>query len=308
MLIELKKIDIRRRGKMIKEGSFQKTITKAINYSGTALHSGKEVSIKCLPAKADRGIVFRRVDLPGSPEIKADPLNVVSTRRCTSIGLSTNEEARVHTIEHMMSALWAMGVDNAIIEIDNAETPVGDGSALPFIDLIKQATTRELAVPRMIWQIEEPVSVKKGDMYMVALPYDGFKISYTLHYDHPVIGSQFREFDMGRDSFIDDFAPARTFGFEREIETLHRRGLALGGSLENAVLIGEEGTVNPLRFSDEFARHKVLDVVGDMALNGYIRGHIISVKSGHYLHVELAKEIKKRFVIEEEVEVSNDVY
>ncbi len=136
---------------------------------------------------------------------------------------------------------------------------------------------------------------------MTILPYDGFKITYTLDYDHPVIGTQFFEFDMDEDSFIDDIAKARTFGFAREVKILHNKGLALGGSLDNAVLIGDDETVNPLRYPDEFVRHKILDLIGDMALNGFIRGHIITVRSGHSLHVELAQEINKK-LREEEVD------
>lgn len=275
------------------EGDFQQTIARPIKFSGIALHTGQEVEIKCLPAEANRGVIFRRVDLKDKPEIKADPVNVVSTRRCTSLGLSGEEESsRVHTVEHLMAAIWAMGIDNLLIEINNAETPVGDGSALPFIELIKKVGVKKLEVKREIKEIREPLWARKNDMYIVILPYEGFKISYTLDYDHPVIGTLFFEYDSAVHSFIDEIAPARTFGFEKEVEALHRRGLALGGSLDNAVLIGDEETVNPLRFPDEFVRHKVLDVIGDMALNGFLKGHIMAVKSGHYLHVELAKLIK----------------
>jgi UDP-3-O-[3-hydroxymyristoyl] N-acetylglucosamine deacetylase len=274
------------------EKMFQKTLVSEIDYSGIALHSGKDVNIKCLPAEADSGIVFRRIDLPDRPEIKADALKVVSTRRCTSIGLPDDDALKVHTIEHLMAAIWAMKIDNMIIEIDNAETPVGDGSALAFIELFRKAGISELKQPRKIRKIRKPLWAKKGKMYLVILPYAGFKISYTLDYDHPVIGTQFFEFDQAEDSFIDEIAPARTFGFAREVEALHRKGLALGGSLGNAVLVDDEKTVNSLRFPDEFVRHKILDVTGDMALNGFIQGHIIAVRSGHFLHVELAKKIR----------------
>lgn len=284
---------------MYKEGEFQRTIIKPVQYSGIALHTGKEVNISCLPAEADAGVIFRRIDLPGKPEIKATPWQVVSTKRCTSIGLGTEEEPQIHTVEHIMAALWAMEIDNIIIEIDGPETPVADGSALPFIKLFKEAGIKELKSRRKIWVIEEPVWVRRSHMYMVILPYDGFKISYTLDYNHPVIGTQFYEFDKEKDSFVDEIAPARTFGFKKEVEALHRRGLALGGSLDNAVLIGEESTVNPLRFPDEFVRHKILDVAGDMALNGFINGHIITVRSGHSLHVELAQQINLKLIKQE---------
>ena len=269
--------------------NFQQTINKPVEYTGIALHSGKKTKIKMLPGKTDSGIVFRRVDLPGNPEIKSTPDQVISTRRCTSIGLEENTV--VHTVEHIMAACWALQIDNLIIEINGPETPVGDGSSYPFVKLLQQAGYKKQSQKRKVYSVDNSIWVRQGKMYMTVLPYDGLKVSYTLDYDHPVIGTQFFEFDSKKDSFIDELARARTFGFEKEVEALHRRGLALGGSLENAVLIGEEDTVNTLRFPDEFVRHKVLDVIGDMALNGFIRGHIVTVKSGHSLHVELAREI-----------------
>ena len=287
------------------QGNSQKTIAGAIEYTGIALHSGKDVNIRCLPAEADQGVIFRRIDLPGSPEIKAEAESVVSTRRCTSIGLPETE-VEVYTIEHIMSALWSLGIGNIIIEIDSAETPVGDGSALPFVKLFQAAGIRVLNAPRRVWKVKQTLWVKKRDMSMVLLPFSGFKVSYTLHYDHPVIGSRFFEFDQDYNSYLQEIAPARTFGFEREREVLHRRGLALGGSADNAVIIGDEATINPLRFPDEFVRHKILDVIGDMALNGFIAGHIIAIKSGHYLHVGLARKIKKEIVAGGEL--AYDVY
>lgn len=274
----------------------QKTIGSSVEYSGIALHTGNDVKMRCLPAEANTGIIFRRIDIDESAEIKAEPFNVISTKRCTSIGFVENNQIAVHTIEHLMAALWATDIDNIIIEIDNAETPVGDGSALPYIQLVKDAGVVELSEPRIMSKIEKSIWVRKDDMYLTILPYEGFKVSYTLVYDHPVIGTQFYEYDRGNNDFLSDIAPARTFGFEREVEVLHRRGLALGGSLGNAVLIGDEKTVNPLRFKDEFVRHKILDITGDMFLNGYIFGHIIAVRSGHYLHVELAKKIYEEIV------------
>ena len=270
----------------------QKTIKNKVEYSGTALHSGEESNIKLIPAEADTGIVFRRIDIDGSPEIKADPWNVVSTKRCTSIG-EREKKVEIHTIEHIMAAIWALEIDNLIIEIDGPETPVGDGSSYPFVKIMQKAGSKELTQKRKIWTVKDPIWLRRGKMYMTLLPYDGFKISYTLDYNNEVLGTQFREFDLKKDSFIDEISRARTFGFEKEIEALHKRGLALGGSLENAVLIGEKETVNEVRYKDEFVRHKILDVIGDMALNGFIKGHIVTVRSGHSLHVELAQEISK---------------
>lgn len=278
---------------MEREGKLQKTIASSIEYAGTALHSGEVVQIKCLPAAANQGIIFRRLDLKQQVEIKVEPSKVVSTRRCTSIGIEGDDATYIHTIEHLMAALWAMEIDNIIIEIDGSEPPVGDGSALPFIEMLKKVGLRKLSLPRKTFVIQKPLWVRKDDMYIVVLPYNGFKVSYTLDYDHPVIGTQFFEFEKSRSDFIKEIAPARTYGFEKEVKALHRMGLALGGSLENAVLIGEDKIINSLRFPDEIVRHKVLDVVGDMALNGYIDGHIIAVKSGHALHVKLAQAIKR---------------
>lgn len=284
---------------MYKEGDLQQTILNPIQHSGIALHTGHEVNIKCLPAEANTGIVFRRIDLPSKPEIKVNPWQVVSTRRCTSIGVDGSDSPGVHTVEHMMAALWALQIDNLVIEIDGPETPVGDGSAYPFIELLEEVGVKELSTPRLVGVVEEPIWVRKGNAYMIVLPYQGFKISYTLDYDHPVLGTQFFEFDSIESSFIEEIARARTFGFKREVETLHKKGLALGGSLDNAVLIGEESTINSLRYSDEFVRHKVLDVIGDMTLNGFIAGHIIAVRSGHSLHVKLARKINKKLGVGE---------
>lgn len=289
---------LERMSALYRKGRSQQTIIKPVTFSGITLHTGHEVTIKCLPAECDRGIVFRRVDLPSEPEIEANPWQVVSTKRCTSIGLDGDDGPCVHTIEHLMACLWALEIDNLIVEIDGPEMPVADGSSYPFIQLLQEAGVREQSRPRNQWVIEKPVWIRRGQMYMTVLPYDGFKISYTLDYDHPVIGTCFREFDREENSFIEEIARARTFGFKREVDTLHRKGLALGGSLDNAVLIGEESTINPLRYQDEFVRHKILDVIGDMALNGFVLGHIITIRSGHSLHVELAKEINKKLIQE----------
>ncbi len=278
---------------MYKQSGVQQTIASSFKYSGIGIHSGNEVTIKCLPAKANTGIIFKRIDLPGQPEIKATPTRVVSTRRCTGIGLGDEGDPAVYTIEHMMAALWAHGIDNIIVEIDNKETPAGDGSALPFYRLLNEADNKKLNADRKLFIIEEPVFLRRGQMYIVALPYEGFKVSYTLDYDHQVIGTQFFEFDMAENSFADEIAGARTFGFQKEIEALQRRGLAQGGSLDNAVLIAEDKTVNKLRYADEFVRHKILDVIGDMSLNGFIKAHIIAVRSGHSLHIGLARKLRK---------------
>ncbi len=273
------------------EGGKQKTIRCPVEFAGIGLHTGEEVRVQFLTAGVNTGIVFRRIDLPGKPEIAARVENVVSTERCTTIGLDTDRRVVVKTVEHIMAACWALDIDNLVIEIDGPETPVADGSSREFMAVLWEAGSRELEDKRRILTVEEPLWVREDRSYMVILPYPGFRISYTLDYKHPVLRSQFLEYDRDHDSFAEKIAGARTFGFSRELALLQKKGLARGGSLENAVLVTEDSTENPLRYQDEFVRHKILDVTGDMALNGFIAGHIIAVRTGHKLHVELAKKL-----------------
>ena len=282
---------------LLKKKGLQQTIKSSIEYNGIALHSGDEVNLIFKPAPADTGIIFRRVDLPSCPEIKADPASVISTRRCTSIGScqdNTENPPCIYTIEHIMAAVWSLEIDNLIIEVNNSEAPIADGSAVPFIKILEQAGIKRVSAPREVWVIKNPLWVREDEAQIVILPYDGFKVSYTLQYEHPAVGTQYFEFDNNKDSFVNKIAKARTFGFKRELDTLQENGLALGGNLDNAVLIGDENIVNSLRYSNEFVRHKILDIVGDMALNGFVEGHIMSIKSGHSLHVALARKIGQK--------------
>mgnify|MGYP006292696617 CR=1 FL=1 len=273
---------------MFREDRLQQTIAEEVNFAGIGLHSGNEVNATFKPAQADTGVVFRRVDLASEPEIKADPVSVTSTKRCTSIG---RDNVNVHTVEHILASLWALKIDNIIVELDSEETPVADGSVRPFMETLSAVGTEKLDRKSRVWLPGKPLWVEKENMSIVILPYDGYKVSYTLDFEHPVVGTQFFQYEINEESFADEIAGARTFGFEREVKALHKKGLALGGSLDNAVLIGDDSYVNPLRYPDELVRHKVLDVIGDMALNGFIEGHIICIRSGHSLHVELAKKI-----------------
>ncbi|RCW48242.1 UDP-3-O-[3-hydroxymyristoyl] N-acetylglucosamine deacetylase [Halanaerobium sp. MA284_MarDTE_T2] len=281
------------------EKNRQHTIKNEIDYKGIALHSGADAYIKIKEAPADSGIIFRRMDLQGKPYLKVKPSSVVDSRRCTTLGRKDKTDVRISTVEHLMAAIWASDLDNLMIEVDGPEIPVADGSAAPFFDLLQSAGKKEQKKNLFVFSIDRPLFARNGGSYITILPYDGFKISYTLDYDHPAVGTSFFEYDSKKDDFRDDLSRARTFGFEREIERLHKNGLALGGSLDNAVLIGNEKAINPMRFKNEFARHKVLDIVGDMALNGRIEGHIIAVKSGHSLHVELAALIREKMIEEE---------
>lgn len=277
----------------------QKTLKKNIKIKGTALHSGQEAEIKLKKAPVNTGIIFYRSDLDLNIKIPAEPKSVVNLIRNTTIGSHKNEEIKISTIEHLMAAIWGSGLDNLIIEVSGPEIPVIDGSAFPYYKKIRDTGLKIQSQKRNIYKIERPIYAREDDSYITILPYQGFKISYTLDYTHHLIGSSYFEYDFKENDFGADVAPARTFGFAKEVEKLHEQGLALGGSLENAVLIGDDQIINELRFENEFVRHKILDVIGDMFLNGRIKGHIIAVKSGHSLHVKLAAKIREQMNKEE---------
>lgn len=266
----------------------QQTIAEPISFTGIGLHTGKDVTIECLPAKEETGIVFRRVDLPEKPEIRATAGHIVSTQLCTSIGCPQGNWA-IHTIEHLMAAISMMGIDNLVIQIDSGEPPVTDGSARVFMELFSKAGIVEQSQPCQVTQITESIYVREKGATLVALPYDGFRVSYTLSYAHPVVGTQYVDLEITQETFVQEIASARTFGFEKDVEAMHKQGLALGGSLDNAVLIGTDAPINPLRYPDEFARHKVLDLIGDLAVNGRVQGHFIGIKSGHSLNAKLSQ-------------------
>jgi UDP-3-O-[3-hydroxymyristoyl] N-acetylglucosamine deacetylase len=281
------------------ENEVQQTLKKEIVVQGISLHSGKDAEIRLIPAAENTGIVFYRADLDKKIKISAEPASVVNLIRNTTIGSKEIKEAKISTIEHLMAAIWGSGIDNLEIEVSGPEIPVIDGSAFPYYQEMIKSCLKKQQAKRKVYQIEETIFAREEDSYIAILPYDGFKISYTLDYDHPVIGSSYFEFDAAKMNFAEEISKARTFGFAFEIEKLHEQGLALGGSLDNAILIEETKTVNSLRFENEFVRHKILDVVGDMFLNGRIRGHIMAVKSGHRLHVKLAEKIREKMLEEE---------
>ena len=270
----------------------QRTIKKSVEFSGITLHSGKEINLRFQPADVDQGVVFRRKDIEGKPEITAQPGSVVSTARCTILGRKYKQEMiYVKTVEHLMAACWGLKLDNLMVEVDGPEIPICDGSAFPFWKLLKEADFVEQTALRREVLVDRLFRVEQGDQYIICLPYDGFKVSYLLDFDHPVIGTQFYEFDEIKDSFYDELLFARTFGFLKEVEYLHKNGMALGGSLDNALLIGSDDVINQKRYHDEPVRHKILDLIGDMALNGFVKGHFICIRSGHKLNIELAGKI-----------------
>lgn len=268
--------------------SQQTTLAKTIAYTGIGLHSGKDVTITLQPAAADTGIVFVRTDLPGAPRVKATAANVTSTMRATTL---EDGAAKVFTVEHLLAVFLALGIDNCLIEITAAEPPVGDGSALPFVRLVEEAGIAALSAPCRYAPLPAAQATRCPDKFIVILPYDGLRISFTSVNPHPLIGIQYGDFEITADTFIREIAPARTIGFMHEVEALKAQGLALGGSLENAVVYDDDKILTPLRFPDELVRHKILDVLGDLALVGRIRGHVIAVKSSHALNTALAKQI-----------------
>jgi UDP-3-O-[3-hydroxymyristoyl] N-acetylglucosamine deacetylase len=264
----------------------QRTLRRSIACTGIGLHSGNKVALSLKPASADSGIRFRRLDL-GGLEVPATVRHVGGINHAT--GLS-RDAVRVDTVEHLLAAFVSLGVDNAVVELNSPEVPIMDGSAAPFIYLIQEAGLKQLAAARRYMKIVRPISLSRGDKRIALYPSDHFKITYSIAFDHPLLRHQSRTIRLSEESFIDEIAPARTFGFLEDVEMMRQQGLALGGSLENAVVISETGVLNnALRFDDEFVRHKILDVIGDMALVGHpLIGHLVAHRGGHALHTEFA--------------------
>lgn len=260
--------------------------------AGIGLHSGRKVTLTLRPAPVDYGIRFVRADLDGI-EIPAHVSHLSGLPQLQTV--LVRDRASVETVEHLLSALRSLGVDNAIIELDHPEVPIMDGSSAPWVYVIQDAGVREQTAPRRSMQMLRPIQVQQGDKRIALFPADRFKVSYTISFDHPMLRHQQKTLDLDEQIFIDQIAPARTFGFLKEVEMLRQRGLALGGSLENAVVLGETGVLNPLRFEDEFVRHKILDVIGDLALVGHpIIGHLVVHRGGHALHTALATELLRQ--------------
>jgi UDP-3-O-[3-hydroxymyristoyl] N-acetylglucosamine deacetylase/3-hydroxyacyl-[acyl-carrier-protein] dehydratase len=273
----------------------QRTIRNERSIKGKSLHTGEEVTLSIKPANVNEGYIFRRVDLFGKPEIKPISSNVTELVRSTTI---SNGNAKVHTIEHVLSALSGCGVDNAIIELDASEPPILDGSARPFVNLVLEAEPVDQDEERHYYELPEPLSVTSGNRSMIALPYDGFRITCTSADDR---GShvQHLSVDIDPETFVAQIAPARTFTVYEDIEELLKLGKIRGGSLDSAIVIKGDKILSkePLRFDDEFVRHKILDIVGDLALLGKpIRAHIIAVRPGHSLNSDLTKKILEKML------------
>jgi UDP-3-O-[3-hydroxymyristoyl] N-acetylglucosamine deacetylase len=247
------------------------------------------VRLTLRPAPADSGIRFVRSDL-GGLTIPATVAYVASRQYATALA---RDGATVETVEHLLAALATLGVDNAVVELDSPEVPIMDGSAAPFVYLVQEAGVKRLAAPRRYLKVRRPVALSQGDKQVRLYPSDHFKITYSISFDHPLLRYQSRTVSVTAEGFAEEIAPARTFGFLKDVETMRQRGLALGGSLDNAIVLSETGILNhTLRFEDEFVRHKILDAIGDLALVGYpIVGHLVAHRAGHALHTALAASL-----------------
>jgi UDP-3-O-[3-hydroxymyristoyl] N-acetylglucosamine deacetylase len=262
----------------------QKTISRPVSCQGVGLHSGQTVNLTIKPGLPNQGRIFVRTDLPGKPRISSIFQRVVDTSLATVLG---SDGAIVSTTEHLMAALTGLGIDNIIIEMDAYEVPIMDGSAVRFSDLIGKAGVLVQDSPKVFFVIKSPLEFCEGDKSVRLEPYNGFKISCTIDFNHPLIGHQAYTLDVTPDRFASEIAPARTFGFLHELDMMRNFGLAKGGSLDNAIVVDEDKILNEdgLRFEDEFVRHKILDCIGDFSLLGMpVCGHIQINKSGHALH------------------------
>ncbi|TBV69949.1 UDP-3-O-acyl-N-acetylglucosamine deacetylase [Pseudoxanthomonas winnipegensis] len=271
----------------------QRTLKNVIRATGVGLHSGNKVFMTLRPAAPNTGVVFRRVDLDPVVEIPGDASLVTETTLCT--GLSCGP-AKVQTVEHLMSALAGLGIDNIYVELSAAELPIMDGSASPFVFLLQSAGIVEQNVPKRFIRVTKPVEVRDGDKIARFEPYDGFKLGFTVKFDHPMIpASQSRaEVDFSTGGYIREVARARTFGFMRDLEYMRERNLGLGGSMDNAIVLDEFRVLNDdgLRYADEFVRHKILDAIGDLYLAGHaILGKYEGYKSGHALNNTLVRSL-----------------
>lgn len=269
----------------------QTTLAGSVSYSGIGLHAAQEVHMVMRPAPANTGIVFIRTDLPGQPSVRAHLSKVTNTMRATTL---EDGEAKVFTVEHVLSALNGLQVDNCIVEMDSAEPPVADGSSLNFVELIQKAGIQSLKEPRQEIVIQKQHLIQEDDKFIAVIPYDGFRITFTSINPHPLLGVQFFDAEITPDMYVKEIAYARTIAFTAELEMIRKLGLGKGGNLENTIVYDETTCLSKVRSTDELVRHKVLDVIGDISLLGKpIRGHIIAVKSSHKLNNLLTHDIFK---------------
>ncbi|MGB8733879.1 MAG: UDP-3-O-acyl-N-acetylglucosamine deacetylase [Candidatus Sulfotelmatobacter sp.] len=277
----------------------EQTIRSSVECSGIGLHSGAPVSMHILPAPPGTGIVFRRVDLDGF-EIEANSRNVARVSYATSL---MKKGVLISTTEHLLSAFIGLGIDNAIVELDNLELPILDGSAQPFVDLIQKAGIRKQRRPRRYMKILREVEMREGNKFISVYPADSYSVSYSINFPHPLIGKETFQVELSNGSYLRNIAAARTFGSREDEKAMRNMGLIRGASSDNCIVLTRDGVENgPLRFADEFVRHKVLDLVGDLALLGKpILGRIVADRAGHAMHTALVSRILRDKTLWEEV-------
>ena len=270
----------------------ESTIKRAVSVKGIGLHTGKSSEVKFLPADPGSGVRFVRVDLDGKPEIQGCISSVIEVPRRTTLG---REGVRVHTVEHILAAVAGLGIDNLVVEVDGEEVPEVDGSPLPFVRLLKEAGTQKQEGPRRFFAPPRPVVVRDKDAWLAVFPGEEFRIALTISYKNPTIGSQYGSFVIAPDTFEAEIAGARTFVPQEEADALRKEGLGKGATFSNTLVAGQDGVVEgKLRYSDEFVRHKIGDLVGDLSLLGRpIKGTIVGARSGHALNIELVRELAK---------------
>jgi UDP-3-O-[3-hydroxymyristoyl] N-acetylglucosamine deacetylase len=286
----------------------QRTLKTIVSATGVGLHSGNKVTLTLRPAAPDTGIVFHRVDLDPVVDLPADPYAVCDTRMCSGL---QQGGAKVNTVEHLMSALAGLGVDNVHIDVDAAEIPILDGSAGPFVFLIQSAGIEEQKAPKRFLRVLKQVEYVEGDKWVRLEPYDGFKLSFSILFNHPAIDSTGTSvtIDFAQNSYVREVSRARTFGFVRDLEYLRERRLALGGTLDNAIVVDDYRILNEdgLRYEDEFVKHKILDAIGDLYLLGRsLIGAFTGYKSGHALNNRLLRELLADSAAWEEVTFSDE--
>lgn len=269
----------------------QRTLKAVVKATGVGLHGGKRVEMTLRPAAPDTGIVFRRVDMDPPVDLPCDPYAVVDTRMCSGL---QNGTAKIGTVEHLMSALAGLGVDNCYVDVDAPEIPILDGSAAPFVFLLQSVGFELQNAPKRFLRVKKPVEYIEGDKSVRLLPYDGFKLSFAIHFNHPAIDGTATDVtvDFATQSYSRDVARARTFGFVQDLEVLIGMGLAQGGSLDNAIVLDEYKVLNPdgLRYADEFVKHKVLDAIGDLYICGHpLLAHYVANKAGHALNNQILR-------------------
>ncbi len=271
----------------------QRTLKNVIRATGVGLHTGKKILLTLRPAQANAGIIFRRVDLDDPVEIEARPENVGDTKLSTSL---VKDGVKISTVEHLLSALAGFGIDNAYIDLSSDEVPIMDGSAGPFVFLIQSAGVEEQNAAKQFMRIKEKVRVEDGDKWAMFEPFEGFKVGFTIEFDHPMFheGNCKAEIDFSTTSYVKEVSRARTFGFMRDVELLRENNLALGGTLDNAIVVDDYRILNEdgLRFEDECVKHKILDAIGDLYLLGHsLIGSFTGFKSGHALNNRLLREL-----------------